>query len=206
MDMTLAELAEVLDPAMTATQIRTLAWLAGIESSGRRHTGSRGCPAATYGDGAIRQAHAQEAARTAKQFTDNDWIASALLGRGLITADPDAGTLHWLDGSRAETMTAHIYGVVMAGREKVMAHRVIWIAAEGEIPHGIQINHRNRLRWDNRRANLELVTHQHNLRHRDGVPYLTYHQAVTQLAMVPPPLPEIPCTDNMTRAGGAFQK
>lgn len=206
MEMTPPELAEILDPAMTAEQVRTLIWLAAIEPAGARYTGRRGRRPRTYHDDVVRKAHACEAARTAKQFTDNDWIASALLDRALIRADTETGELRWPDGRRAEYLNDDLYGYVKTPPAKVAAHRVIWIAAEGEIPPGLQVNHRNKLRWDNRRANLELVTFSHNVRHGAGTPYLTYHQAVTQLAMVAPPLPEVPCTDNMTRAGGVFQK
>lgn len=206
MDMTLQELAGILDPAMTASQVRTLAWLAHIEPSGRRRTGDAGRPAVTFDVAAIQRAHAQEAARTSKQFSDTDWIASALLDRKIIRADPERGEVWWSDGRRAERLRKTYYGYIRAASHDVAAHRVIWIAGDGEIPPGLQINHRNRLRWDNRRANLELVTHRHNIRHAHGLDYLTHHQAVTQLAMVPPPLPEVPTMDNMTRAGGVFQR
>jgi hypothetical protein len=64
----------------------------------------------------------------------------------------------------------------------VPAHRVIWIAAEGPIPPGIQVNHLNKLRWDNRRVNLELVTYGNNVRHAHGMPYMSYHDALHELA------------------------
>jgi hypothetical protein len=205
MDVTRSEAAVMVDPPMTERQIGTLITIAAIPPAGRRRRDSVGHPWSLYDAATIRQAHAQEAARTAKQFTDNDWIASALLDRQLIRADTETGELYCPDGSRAERMSPKIYGYVQVGPQRVQAHRVIWIAAEGEIPPAMQVNHRNRLRWDNRRANLELVSIGNNIRHAAGKPYLPYHQAVTQLAMLPQPLPETPCTDNMTRAGGVFQ-
>lgn len=206
MRMTMVELGAMVDPPMTRAQIRALAWLAGIEPCGKLRTGKPGPPPWLYDSDVIVRAHAMEAARTSKQFTDNDWIAAALLGRGLIHANPEAGELWWPDGTRAERMTRNIYGEVSAGPERVQAHRVIWTAAEGEIPPAMQVNHRNRLRWDNRRANLELTSFGNNVRHAAGKPYLTYHQAVSQLQMLPPPMerkvPE-PAAD-LVRAGGAF--
>lgn len=206
MQITRREAAEILDPVMTMDQIATLAAIAGIPVTGYRKIGRSGRPPALYDHDAMVQAHAQEAARTSKQFTDNDWIASALLGRAMVIADPEAGTVHWPDGTRAERMSQDIYGYVHIGPQAVAAHRLIWIAAEGEIPPAMQVNHRNRLRWDNRRANFELVSFGNNIRHAAGTPYLTYHQAVTQLQMLPPPIPrEVPEVAGMDRAGGAFR-
>jgi len=206
MDITRHEALTMLTPAITERQLATLITIAAIPVTGYRRTGRRGHPLSLYNGEAIVQAHAQEAARTSKQFADNDWIAAALLGRSLIIANPEAGTLHWPDGTRAERMAASVYGYVHTGPQAVAAHRVIWIAAEGEIPPAQQVNHRNLLRWDNRRANLELVSFGNNVRHAAGKSYLTYHQAVTQLAMLPPPIPRtVPEAAGMARAGGAFR-
>jgi hypothetical protein len=190
MGITLREAAEILDPVMTCGQVRTLVALAGIEPCGRRRTGRAGRPADEYNEPVIRRAHAEEADRTLKQFTDNDWIASALLARKLIRADVKAGYLWWPDGTRAETLHPNTYGFVRIVYENVPAHRVVWIAADGEIPPAMQVNHRNKLRWDNRRENLELVSFGNNVRHAHGKPYLTYHQAIHELSLLPPPLPE----------------
>jgi hypothetical protein len=211
-DVTYAEAATLLDPPVTCAQIATLTFLAGIRRTGYRHTGKPGHPPSTFDLAEIQDAHAREAARTAKQFTDNDWIAFALLGRSMLLADTDAGELRWPDGTRAERANARFYGTVRAGPERVAAHRVIWIAADGEIPPGIQVNHINNLHWDNRRANLELVTFGNNIRHAYGKDYLTYHEAVRQLAVLPPPLSDAETLAGSTvlsgarRAGGAFRR
>jgi NTP pyrophosphatase (non-canonical NTP hydrolase) len=47
----------------------------------------------------------------------------------------------------------------------VMAHRVIWAYFNGEIPEGMEINHKNGFKDDNRIENLELVTRRENLEH-----------------------------------------
>ena len=110
----------------------------------------------------------------------------------MLTADTEAGALWWADGTRAEQLGTGGYGWVRVGPCKIPAHRAIWIAAEGEIPPALQINHVNRLKWDNRRANLELVTIGSNIRHAHGLPYRNHHDAVAELAELetdpaPPP-------------------
>ena len=44
--------------------------------------------------------------------------------------------------------------------------RLIWYAVNGPIPKGMQINHRNHDRADDRLSNLELVTPKENVRYR----------------------------------------
>ena len=186
METTLKELAETLDPPMTARQVAALIWMHVIPAIGTRHTGKRGHPENTYRLAAVRRAHAIEAGRTAKQFTDSDWIASALIGLGLVRVDAEQGEIRWFNGDRAEKLGTGNYGWIHAGKCCVPAHRVIWIAADGEIPVPLQVNHLNRLRWDNRRANLELVTASNNMRHSRGTPYVSYHDAVAGLAELEP--------------------
>ena len=50
------------------------------------------------------------------------------------------------------------------GYEKYLAHRVIWVMFNGEIPKGMYINHINCNPSDNRIENLELATPQQNCR------------------------------------------
>jgi hypothetical protein len=186
MDVTLREMIGELYPIMNRDQIRTLTALAGIEPTGIRHTGRAGRPAHTYDATLIRNAHATEAARSSRPFEDTDWIAFALLGRHLIRVNPRVGAIWWRNGERAEVLGNGGYGWVRVGPTNLPAHRIIWIADVGEIPVALQVNHINHLRWDNRRVNLDLVTQRHNLKHRDGEPYLTYHQAIAELAVLPP--------------------
>lgn len=42
-------------------------------------------------------------------------------------------------------------------------HRLVWVAYNGSIPDGLEINHKNEVRDDNRLENLELMTHKQNL-------------------------------------------
>jgi hypothetical protein len=45
------------------------------------------------------------------------------------------------------------------------AHRMVWEAFNGPIPPGMQINHKNGIKHDNRLSNLEVVTPSENTRH-----------------------------------------
>lgn len=53
--------------------------------------------------------------------------------------------------------------------KNVRVHRMIWVAFNGDIPSGYQINHKNSIRDDNRLENLELLTHRQNLLYGDGI-------------------------------------
>jgi len=50
-------------------------------------------------------------------------------------------------------------------RYHILLHRLIWIAANGEIVGNLQINHKNGIKHDNRLENLEVVTRAENALH-----------------------------------------
>ena len=52
-----------------------------------------------------------------------------------------------------------------SGKAVGLAHRYIWERANGPIPAGMQINHINGIKDDNRLCNLELVTASENTKH-----------------------------------------
>lgn len=54
---------------------------------------------------------------------------------------------------------------VPGGHIYARAHRIIWEYVNGPIPHGMEINHINGVKTDNRITNLELVTPSENMRH-----------------------------------------
>jgi len=45
------------------------------------------------------------------------------------------------------------------------AHRVVYMVMHGDIPIGLEMNHKNAIRHDNQPANLEVVTHAENMSH-----------------------------------------
>lgn len=50
------------------------------------------------------------------------------------------------------------------GKQKTYkVHRLVWEAFNGEIPEGVEIDHINTVRTDNRLENLRIVTHKENL-------------------------------------------
>lgn len=53
-----------------------------------------------------------------------------------------------------------------AVRKDVSAHRAVWMAFSGPIAEGLEINHKNGIRHDNRLANLEVVTRSGNALHK----------------------------------------
>lgn len=61
------------------------------------------------------------------------------------------------------------YMKIMASRNgvyrRVSVHRAVWEAFNGPIPGRLEVNHKNLDRSDNRLENLELLTHQENVRH-----------------------------------------
>lgn len=52
-----------------------------------------------------------------------------------------------------------------SNRTTILAHRLIWEFVHGPIPQGMQINHINGVKTDNRIENLELVTPAENIAH-----------------------------------------
>ena len=47
-------------------------------------------------------------------------------------------------------------------KKKYFVHRLVWIAFNGQIPEGYEVNHINEVKSDNRLSNLNLMTHKEN--------------------------------------------
>jgi len=69
-----------------------------------------------------------------------------------------------LAGKIAGTLNDRGYRVVCIGGRLYKAHRILWEMAHGAIPYGMQIDHRDRSRSNNRLSNLRLATHAENRR------------------------------------------
>lgn len=65
-------------------------------------------------------------------------------------------------GDIAGTVDADGYIRIMIGKTAILAHRFAWESVSGEIPEGMQIDHINHIRSDNRIENLRVVTHKNN--------------------------------------------
>lgn len=53
-------------------------------------------------------------------------------------------------------------------RRHIKIHRLVYSAFIGDIPNGMEINHKNGIRHDNRLENLECVTRRGNCQHRSN--------------------------------------
>lgn len=57
------------------------------------------------------------------------------------------------------------YARVHMKGKNYMVHRIVMLTFEGPCPLGSEVNHRNGMKGDNRRSNLEYVTKSQNIRH-----------------------------------------
>lgn len=84
-----------------------------------------------------------------------------------LLIDPKAGVIYGIKGDPVGGVCGDGY-VRLGGRGGVSAflyaHRVIWEAVNGPIPDGLEIDHLNGNKADNRARNLEAVTKSQNVR------------------------------------------
>lgn len=72
------------------------------------------------------------------------------------------GKLYWKNGKEAGTKTENGYIRVKYLGRSYMAHVIIWAMFHGSLPDH-QVDHKNRVRDDNRIENLRLATHGENV-------------------------------------------
>jgi len=65
-------------------------------------------------------------------------------------------------GSLAGGLDNQGYARVAFNKSRYKVHRIVWVLHFGDIPEGLEIDHINRNRSDNRIENLRLVTHSQN--------------------------------------------
>lgn len=96
----------------------------------------------------------------------NDRYILAALAEGRFIVSPSTGRITDLDHRLVDCeLNLNGYRVVQIDGHRCFAHRIVWIACEDPIPLGMQINHRNYRRTDNRICNLEVVTAAENMAH-----------------------------------------
>lgn len=83
------------------------------------------------------------------------------------------GDLYWKVSPQPNVRAGDLAGTILDGYVKVMvdkksycAHRIIWEMFNGPIPNGMQIDHINHIRNDNRTNNLRIVTKQLNMENK----------------------------------------
>jgi hypothetical protein len=104
-------------------------------------------------------------------FGKNDPYIIHALEYGTIQVDPEVGAVfsYGLNVCKLDKQSGYVRAAIPGAT--VGAHRVVFIAKHGPIVPGMVINHRNKVRHDNRIRNLEMVTHGENIAHAFGTVY-----------------------------------
>lgn len=97
-----------------------------------------------------------------------------------LSYNPTNGHFVWvassksdLNGRRAGTLSkTNGYRYIKHKGKNVPEHRLAWETVNGKVPDGLEIDHINRNKADNRISNLRLVTREENLVNREFAPNL----------------------------------
>lgn len=93
------------------------------------------------------------------------WVVAEI---SQFKTDPEAGIVYGMRGAPIKKQVngyIHIRSKTKTSSASMLAHRLIWERVHGPIPKGMQINHINGIKSDNRIANLELATPSRNSKH-----------------------------------------
>ena len=96
------------------------------------------------------------------------------IGKSILKYAPDSGEFIWevsyrkpsKTGCRAEHKTSNGYLYIKAAGKQHSASRLAWTLVNGQIPDGLEIDHIDRDKTNNRIDNLRLVDRAGNLRNR----------------------------------------
>jgi hypothetical protein len=108
----------------------------------------------------------------------------------LLDYDPDTGVFTWktargcvVAGSVAGALNTNLYIYIKIDQKLYRAHRLVWLYIHGSLP-GAEIDHVNRIRGDNRIANLRAATKSENGQNKpkyrnntSGIPGVCWHKA-----------------------------
>ena len=83
------------------------------------------------------------------------------------TFNAEQGVVIGKRGKPVGRLDTHGYVAVSDGGHTYRAHRMIWQHVHGPIPAGMEINHKNGIKTDNRIENLELTTRGHHNSHHN---------------------------------------
>lgn len=100
-------------------------------------------------------------------------LAREMIQKGAWIVDPDAGLIVSAHTGRAMAQkpgTGGYHRVAVYDPETkrpytALVSRIIWESQHGEIPDGLEVNHKSGDKSDNRMANFELLTQPENIRH-----------------------------------------
>lgn len=100
-----------------------------------------------------------------KPETRRDQVIKRLIDAGRFEVDTKTGVIYSVIRKRVGFINFAGYRLVCFGNTQYMVHRMVWMKANGAIPEGYEVNHKNGDKSDNRLENLELVTRAENINH-----------------------------------------